>query len=69
MDFAKHPTERHRARRTLPELVVRAAPTGLLVWLARRRALLGERLADRAWREGVRRWHTGRRAHSHFVPF
>lgn len=50
-------------------LTVRVAPTPLLVWLERRRAPLGERLADVAWREGVRRWRGGRRGHDHFVPF
>lgn len=53
----------------LLDMTVRAAPTPLLVWLERRRAPLGQRLADRAWREGVRRWRSGRRAHDHFVPF
>ncbi len=53
----------------LLDLTVRAAPTPLLVWLERRRAPLGQRLADLAWREGVRRWRSGRRTHDHFVPF
>ena len=54
---------------TLADLTVRAAPTRLLVWLERPRAPLGDRLAKLAWREGMRRWHNGRRAHDHFVPF
>ena len=50
-------------------VTVRALPTWLLVWLERRRAPLGERVADIAWHEGARRWRTGRRAHDHFIPF
>lgn len=70
MDLAKLPPHaRGAARPTLVDLTVRSAPTALLVWLERRRAPLGERLAERAWREGVRRWQRGRRAHDHFVPF
>jgi hypothetical protein len=56
------------SRWTLLDITMRAAPTALLVWLERRRAPLGERLPDQAWREGVRRWRSGRRSHDHFVP-
>jgi len=48
---------------------LRALPTRLLVWLERRRAPLGERVADIASREGIRRWRSGRRVHGHFIPF
>ena len=47
-------------------LTSRALPTRLL---ERRRAALGERVADVAWREGLRRWKSGRRARDHFVAF
>jgi hypothetical protein len=49
-------------------LTVRALPTSLLVRLECR-APLGERVADVAWREGTRRWKSGRRVHDHFIPF
>jgi hypothetical protein len=51
------------------QLIFRALPSRLLVWLERRRAPLGERVATLAWHEGTRRWRNGRRRHDHFVPF
>ena len=50
-------------------LALRATPTRLLAWLDRRRAPLGDRAAELAWRGGLRRWHQGRRGHDHFIPF
>jgi hypothetical protein len=47
---------------TLPTLSTR-----LLVRLERRRAPLSECVADAAWREGTRRWRSGRRTHHHFT--
>lgn len=54
----------------LTALTLRPLPTRLLVWLGRRRAPLGECVADDArWREGIRRCRSGRPVHDHFIPF
>lgn len=53
----------------LVRLALRLAPAGVLAWLDRRRAPLGERVAALAWREGTRRWKQGRTVHDEFIPF
>jgi hypothetical protein len=50
-------------------LTLRPLPNRLLVWLGRRRAPLGECVADAAWREEIRRCRSGRPVHDHFIPF
>ena len=55
--------------RVVVGLTLRVAPDGLLVWLDQRRAPLGKRVARFAWREGMRRWRSGRRTRDEFIPF
>lgn len=50
-------------------LTLRVAPDGLLVWLDQLRAPLGKRVGALAWREGMRRWRSGRRTRDEFIPF